>query len=248
MSGGTPVIFTSKTLAVLAAGLLLVFAGEARAAGAAYVVDTAEVTEAKACKVESWISSASNHDLIAAVAPTCGVDLFQATEVSIQLNRSRSEEGWGTEATPKVKTKLLPSAIGTWGLAIAAGGTFDLIARENTGAFAYLPATLRVSDNLRINVNAGWQWDRVIDRHYLLYGVGFDLRTSDNVWTLTGELFGLADVGNSSVTAKPGFQMGVRYRPIDRFNIDLIYGRNLTGENANWVTIATVVRFPPPAR
>jgi hypothetical protein len=29
----------------------------------------------------------------------------------------------------------------------------------------------------------------------------------------------------------------------DDFNIDLIYGRNVYGENANWITLATVVRF-----
>ena len=38
----------------------------------------------------------------------------------------------------------------------------------------------------------------------------------------------------------------LRYRPIDEFNVDLIYGRNLTGENANWITLATVVRFKVP--
>ncbi|MGB8055478.1 MAG: hypothetical protein WCF75_02485, partial [Pseudolabrys sp.] len=27
------------------------------------------------------------------------------------------------------------------------------------------------------------------------------------------------------------------------FNVDLIYGRNVYGENANWITLATVVRF-----
>ena len=27
-------------------------------------------------------------------------------------------------------------------------------------------------------------------------------------------------------------------------NVDLIYGRNITGENANWITLASVFRFP----
>jgi hypothetical protein len=26
--------------------------------------------------------------------------------------------------------------------------------------------------------------------------------------------------------------------------MDLIYGRNITGENANWITLATSIRFP----
>jgi len=41
----------------------------------------------------------------------------------------------------------------------------------------------------------------------------------------------------------PRFQLGLRWRPVERFNIDLIYGRNIQGENANWITLATTVRF-----
>lgn len=44
--------------------------------------------------------------------------------------------------------------------------------------------------------------------------------------------------------AQPRFQLDVRYRPVDQFSFDVIYGRNLTGENANWITFATTIRFP----
>ncbi|HEY5215915.1 MAG TPA: hypothetical protein VIJ17_03375, partial [Pseudolabrys sp.] len=71
------------------------------------------------------------------------------------------------------------------------------------------------------------------------------LRTSDNVWTLTGEVFGLGGMADVSSVTQPRFQVGLRFRPVDRFNIDVIYGRNLTGENANWITVATVIRFAP---
>ena len=43
---------------------------------------------------------------------------------------------------------------------------------------------------------------------------------------------------------RPRFQLGLRFRPIDRFNVDLIYGRTITGENANWLTVASIIRFP----
>ena len=218
---------------------------QAWSAGAAYAVDTAEVSEPGSCKVESWASAASNHDFFAALSPTCVMELYRPVELSVQLNRARADEDWSTGATPKLKTKLIPSGIGTWGLAVAAGASYDLTARENTGAFAYLPATLRLSENARINLNGGWQWDRIADRHYLLYGAGFDLRTSDNVWTLTGEVFGLGGMADVSSVTLPRFQVGLRFRPVDRFNIDVIYGRNLTGENANWITVATVIRFAP---
>jgi hypothetical protein len=36
---------------------------------------------------------------------------------------------------------------------------------------------------LRINLNAGWEWDRVAGQHYATYGAGVDWRTPDNVWT-----------------------------------------------------------------
>ena len=51
-------------------------------AGAAYAVDTAEVSEIGACKVESWVSLANNHDFFAAVAPACVMNLSRPVEVS----------------------------------------------------------------------------------------------------------------------------------------------------------------------
>jgi hypothetical protein len=106
-----------------------------------------------------------------------------------------------------------------------------------------IPATLRVSNVVRINLNAGWELDRTTNRNYFTYGAGFDWRTPDNVWTLTGELFGQLGTTEQSGIVEPRFQLGLRYRPIDQFNVDLIYGRNLAGERANWITLATVVRF-----
>jgi len=45
----------------------------------------------------------------------------------------------------------------------------------------------------------------------------------------------------------PRFQTGVRYRPNEIFSVDVIYGRNINGENVNWLTIGTTIRFPVPA-
>jgi hypothetical protein len=219
---------------------------DAGAAGAAYQVDTAEVSEAGSCKVESWISSASNHDVIASVSPACLVSMFRPVELSAQFTRSRSDGEWGTSVTPKVKTNIVPTAIGSWGFAISATAAYDLLTNENTALSVTVPATLRVSNVVRFNVNVGWQLDRVTNHNYLTYGAGFDWRTPDNVWTLTGEVFGQAGAAlDQPGLVEPRFQLGLRYRPVDQFNIDLIYGRNLAGERANWITLATVVRFKP---
>jgi hypothetical protein len=231
-------------LAALAvAGADIGLSSESRAAGAAYQVDTAEVSSPGSCKIESWVSSASNHDFIAATSPTCVVDLFRPVEVSSQFSRSRADDEWTTAAQPKLKTNLIPSAIGSWGVAISATLAYDFVARETTALSVTVPATLRLSEVVRINVNAGWQFDRTANQHYFTYGLGFDWRTPDNVWTWTGEVFGLAGRAEQAGMVEPRFQTGTRYRPIDQFNIDLIYGRNITGENAHWVTLATVFRF-----
>jgi hypothetical protein len=235
---------------LLVASILIVVAGafseQAWAAGAAYQVDTSEVSDAGNCKVESWASWASNRDFIGAVSPACAFNIGRPLEVSTQFTRTRGDEEWGTGAIPKAKLNLRPSGIGSFGVAISAQAGFDLLTRENTSLAVTIPATMRLSENTRINLNAGWLWDRIEDHHFMTYGVGFDSRTSDNVWTVTAEVFGQIGTAEVTTTVQPRFQAGLRYRPIDRFNIDLIYGRNITGEVANWVTLATIMRFPPP--
>ena len=216
------------------------------ATGAAYQVDTAEISEPGSCKVESWASFAANRDFIASVAPACVVNLYRAVEVSAQFNRTRSDDEWGTAVTPKLKTQLKPGSIGSWAVAVTATSSYDLLTGENTGFAFAVPATLRLTNNQRINLNVGYQRDRAASRDYLSYGFGFDTRTSDNVWTVTAEVFGVTGVADNWSAVQPRWQVGLRYRPIDEFNVDLIYGRNLTGENANWITLATVVRFKVP--
>jgi hypothetical protein len=222
------------------------FSERARAAGAAYQVDTAEVSEVGSCKVESWISSADNRDVIASVSPACVVNMRRPVEVSAQFSRARSDGEWASGVLPKVKTNIMPTAIGSWGVAISATAAYDLTTNEMAALAVIMPATLRVSNVVRINLNAGWQLDRTTDRHYFIYGAGFDWRTPDNVWTLTGEVFGQMGRAEEHGAVEPRFQFGLRYRPVDAFNVDLIYGRNLAGERANWITLATVVRFSLP--
>jgi hypothetical protein len=225
--------------------LVLLAAGEARAANGAYAVDAADISETGSCKVESWISSASNADFSAVANPSCVVDVFRPVELSLLTNRSRSDGEWSTTLNPKAKTNLVPTGIGKFGFSIYAGGSFDALTGENLTAFAVVPATFRLSETMRVNLNAGWLWDRTVERHYLTYGLGFDWKFTDVLqWTI--EAFGQAGTADVSSVVRPRFQTGVRYRPNEIFSVDVIYGRNITGENANWITIGTTIRFPAP--
>jgi hypothetical protein len=241
------IVFAGLARAVLLFGVAAtsVFSEKAYAAGAAYAVDTADVSEPGACKVESWMSAASNHDFFAATTPTCVANIFRPVELSVQLIRARADSEWASGAAPKFKTNLVPTAIGSWGIALSGVTVYDFTAQQNVATFLTVPATLRLSNVVRINVNVGWEWDRVVGRHYATYGLGVDWRTPDNVWTLTAEVFGQLGARQDAAigATEPRFQIGLRWRPIDDFNVDLIYGRNIYGENANWITLATIVRF-----
>jgi hypothetical protein len=218
---------------------------EAWAANGAYAVDAADISEVGSCKVESWISAATNTDFSAVANPSCVVDPFKPVELSLLTSRFRSDGDWSTTIAPKAKTNLVPTGIGRFGFSFYAGGQFDALTGENLSAFAVVPATYRLSETMRINLNGGWLWDRMADRHYLTYGVGFDWKFTD-VLQLTVEAFGQAGASDIPSVIQPRFQAGVRYRPNEIFSVDVIYGRNITGENANWITIGTTVRFPAP--
>lgn len=230
---------------LLSVSLAIQCSGRAWAAGTAFAVDTSEVSETGSCKIESWYSAASNHDALAIANPSCVVEMLgRSIEFGTQFARSRADDEWATTIAPRVRTKLLPTAIGSFGLAFAAGATYDVTNHETTSVFAYAPATLRLSEVMRININAGWLWDNTVDRNYFTYGIGYDWKFTSTL-TLTLEAFGQAGRSEIDTVVEPRFQAGVRYRPVDQYSIDLIYGRNINGENANWITLATTFRFPP---
>jgi hypothetical protein len=58
-------------------------------------------------------------------------------------------------------------------------------------------------------------------------------------WSVISEVFGLIGPGEF----EPRFQSGIRYSPTQHIDWDVIYGRNLTGEGANWVTLGLTVRI-----
>jgi hypothetical protein len=220
-------------------------AGEARAANGAYAVDAADISEVGSCKLESWMSMATNTDFSAVANPSCVVNPFKPVELSMLANHAKSDGEWSTSIQPKAKMNIIPTGIGKLGVSFYAGGSFDVANGENLTAFAVIPATYRLSETMRINLNGGWLWDRTVDRHYLLYGLGFDWKFTDTLqWTI--EAFGQAGASDVPSAVRPRFQTGVRYRPNEIFSVDLIYGHNITGENANWITVGTTIRFPAP--
>jgi hypothetical protein len=226
--------------AIAAFAALVLGAERADAAGGAYAVDDVEVGAVGSCKVESWLSYASNTDLVASTVPACVFNLGRPVEISTQLQRFRSGGEWGSGLTLKAKTNIIPVEPGKIGLGIFGGTGFDLVTGENTGAFLGVPVTFQLHEQFRINVNAGWLWDRIADQHFAVWGAGFEWNFVKPL-TLIGEVFGQAGPGSND----PRAQLGLRYTPMEAFDIDVIYGNNITGERAHWITVGLNVRFNP---
>jgi len=89
--------------------------GEARAANGAYAVDAADISEVGSCKVESWMSAATNTDFSLVANPSCVVDPFRPVELSLLTNRARSDGDWSTTIAPKAKMNIAPTGIGRFG-------------------------------------------------------------------------------------------------------------------------------------
>src|ERR1043165_8278376 len=125
-------IARATTIAVAASFMI----DDARAANGAYVVEAADISEVGSCKLESWISTATNTDFSLVANPSCVVDLGRPVELSVLSNRSRSDGEWGNSFQPKAKTNLVPTGIGKFGFSIYAGGSFDALTGDNLTTFA----------------------------------------------------------------------------------------------------------------
>jgi hypothetical protein len=227
-------------LAVLAPG------NHAHAAGGAFVVDDAAVDDPGACKVESSLSFAGNRDFIGLSTPACVVPFFKPVELGMIFARTRQDGEWGSSIVPKAKMNILPVETGKFGLAISGGSSFDLLTGQYTGSFVNIPVTYQFSDTFKINVNGGWIYERGNNQHLLTYGAGLEW-IPVKPFTILAEVFGVAGAPGSTTGARePRFQAGLRVTPIDTIDFDVIYGRNIGGENANWITLGMNVRFPPP--
>ena len=227
------------------------------AAGGAFVVDDAKIGNPGDCEVDSWAAGASNHDLMAVTSPYCVVRLGIPVQLGAALQRSRNDDLWSSSATLSAKTNIIPVEKNPFGLGISGGGSWDLVTGANTGGYINVPLMFQLRDSFRINVNGGWMYDNVAKINYATWGAGFEWDFPKQ-WdfpkpmTLIGEVYGLLGrlpaVDDGSVPpdrsiVEPRAQIGVRYTPQDKIDIDVIYGHNITGENAHWLTLGVNLRF-----
>jgi hypothetical protein len=228
----------SRAARAILACLLLTTLGATRAlsAGGGFAVDNAGVDDAGTCKIEAWASFSHRHDFVGAVAPACSVSLGQPVEFGLQYDRLKFDGNWASGLLLKAKTAIIPFPDeARFGIAISGGSAIVLPSGETAAWFINVPVSFRVADPLQINIHLGGLWDRIADERRFTWGVGFEFSISEP-FTLIGEVF--------SITARTtGAQLGLRYTPHEKVDFDIIYGHNLAGEKADWVTLGVNLRF-----
>jgi hypothetical protein len=238
-----PEDFRRRGAAVALLLLALACPRDALAAGALAVEDV-DIDPVGHCKVESWLSFASNRDRLGVVSPGCVFDFGRPLEVTFGFARGRSDGVWESGATVKLKTNIMPSEVGKWGLAALIAAAYNITTDELADVLAIIPATFQVVENFKVNLNGGWLYNLPNERHWAVWGAGFDWSVNDRI-SLLGEAFGF--VGSRDPerphATDPRAQFAVRFKPNENVDFDVIYGRNILGENAHWITVGLNVRF-----
>lgn len=217
----------------LLAGIALVLASPAQGG---FYVDDYEVDEVGTCNVESWISFASNKDFMAVTSPSCVVKLGVPVELGVEYQRSRESNEWKTSGGVSGKTTVVPMTNGI-GVGLAGQANWNLLSGASTGGNLYVPVTFDLGHNLRLNVNGGYLYDAPTKFSFATWGTSLEWQFHPKV-ALVGEVFGqVGPRGEANSTTLPRFQAGLRYSLTSSTDISLIYGRNINGENANWITL-----------
>ena len=215
------------------AGLLACIATQAQAAGP-YAVDDAAIGEPGECQIEAWGSAAGNGDRIGVVQPACVVRLGIPVELTAAFQPVRIDRVWAELAGGQIKFIFL--RFGDLVIAISVGTLVDISSAESL-TLVNLPMTIKLRDDFRFNINTGWLHNSATDGSHLFAGFSaeWDFRPS---WTVIAEVF-----GQTGVDEKPRVQGGLRFAPSKAIDLDIVYGHNVAGEQASWVTAGVTVRF-----
>lgn len=217
--------------------LVCSWAAGAHAAGGAFAVDDAAIGKVGACHVESWISLGHNGDFVGLSQPACVVRLGLPVEIRATLQGTQTDHEWATHGALQAKTVLLPVDPRNVGIALSVGTSFDLAKGESAVSYINLPVTIKIHEQFRVNANSGWSFDALNATHHFTWGAGLEWEFKKS-WVLIAELY-----GQSGQPSEPRTQVGVRYQPDQNIDIDVIYGHNIAGENAHWITTGVTMRF-----
>ncbi|AWM95191.1 hypothetical protein DJ564_18425 [Pseudomonas sp. 31-12] len=229
-------MFVSLTLGLIA---LLSIISSANAAGGAYAVDDAGINAPGKCNIDAWYqngrhSSSSN----SVVSQDCTFKGLPNVQLGAAVQHSRDDGDSETQLSPQFKTQIFSRD--DLGLELALAGSAHFAFNRGhafDGADLNLPFTYQPLQTLRLNLNAGWThaYDEGEQHHRWTWGTGVEYDLARSL-TLIAERYGQQG-GEQAWQAGPRLHIG------KRIDVDLVVGRNLTGERDQWLTTGATLRF-----
>lgn len=140
-------------------------------AAAPLFTDDAGVLPAHQCQVEIW------HDHTPMPTnwflPAC--NLGEDLELTLGgLSTRQDPDRWQGHAQLQVKRNLIDADQHGWALAFSAGGLFQEHSSENPrlldSLYAYVPLSIDLTDSLRMDLNAGWNYAATDQFHEFTWG------------------------------------------------------------------------------
>lgn len=137
---------------------------------------------------------------------------------------------------PRIKATILPLDRYGVGVGFAIASAYNLRTDRAETISTVVPLTIEPIEDVRINLNLGWEHDKEAEKDLMIWGVGSDWQINDNL-ALIGEVFGKSE-------GRAAFQVGLRPTLLDgKIDLHLLAGRNITEVEATWITLGLTLRF-----
>ncbi|KAB0515632.1 hypothetical protein [Pseudomonas extremorientalis] len=230
-------IFIGLTLGIL---LTIALLSKANAAGGSYVVDDGAINAPGECNVDAWYT-ANRHDGTThteTLSPACTFAALPSVQWGAALSRATSTDKGETQVNPQLKAQVWSREDLGLELALSAGAHFALGRQHGfDGADFNIPLTWQPLAPLRLNLNAGWShaYNDGDQQHRLTWGTGFEYQVAP-LLTLIAERYG-QEGGDQAWQAGPRLHLG------EFVDVDLVVGRSLIGDRAQWLTTGATLRF-----
>jgi hypothetical protein len=219
---------------LFALGLLL-FPSQARAGGGAHFIDDATVETPGVCHLESWVTGYDGERGLLNSSPACTSMALPRLEIGGAITHFWDSTD-DTHVGPALKLKLLAVESG-FGLGLVGAAGWSVRYGNLHTASIIVPATIDISERVRMNFNAGWLYGVMSERRQT-YFVGAQMEAEIvRDLSLMVETFGR---GYGHV----GAQVGLRWNPGGGwFDLDVLAGRWIDGVSPEAVTLGLTARI-----
>ena len=215
-----------------AVGLGLLWGCQAMAAGP-YIVDDAGIVDPNTFQSESWVSRTSKSETLAVVN---GAYRVMGSEVTVQEAHDDQSGNGSDMLSSQIKYRWREGDnTGCVASSLVVGGSYSGYTSSVSGLYAYVPATVNLTESLDLNVNVGWQYTKTGNQNVATWGIGTEYHF-DPALSFVSEIFG-------HDSECPGFQLGSRAILTDNFQLNAVYGHNVFGASENVMTVGFTASF-----